>query len=127
MRFGRTEPLPNQSKWDSAETESLPNRPKWDSAETEYSAKFLKGSAEYSAEPQNINNAAYEHLFFKIISILLSQIDSIILIIRFQPTSDAYVVTQLKSQTKAKVYQMKDMDFSDKQMTVFCRYSSKLL
>ena len=57
--FGRTEPLPNQSKWNSAETESLPNiRP--------------------NHSPQNINNAAYEHFFFKIISILLNQIDSII-------------------------------------------------
>ena len=49
MNFGRTEPLPN--------------RPKRVSAETEYSAIFFKGSAEYSAELQNIDNAAYEHFF----------------------------------------------------------------
>ena len=92
-------------------TESLPNRPKWYSAETEYSANFFKGSAEYSAEPQNINDATYKHFFFKIISISLCQIDSIILI---HPTEDDYsqFSTQFKSQTKAK-YQMKDMNFSD--------------
>ena len=85
MRFGRTGPLPNQSKWDSAETE--------------YSVNFFKGSAEYSAETQNTRYATY------IISISLCQIDSIILI---YPTEGDYsqFPTQLKSQTKEKVYKM---------------------
>ena len=83
----------------------MPNRPKWDSAETKYSANFFKGSAEYSAELQNINDATYKHFFFKIISISLCQIDSIILI---YPTEGDYsqFPTQFKSQTKEKVYKM---------------------
>ena len=58
-KWGSAEPniYQKRSKWDSAETEPLPNRPKLDSVESEYSAISFKGSAEYSAEPLNINDA----------------------------------------------------------------------